>query len=123
MEERILVIWDKAEELGRLIGQTAEYKALRRAETTLREDADAQAKVNLIQKLARQMDELVTQGQMPDQATAETYENAVRDLEVSPIGQAYAVGRANFEKVMVKVNQLIAQGMEKGATSSIITLG
>ena len=67
------MIWDKAEELGRLIGQTAEYKALRRAETTLREDADAQAKVNLIQKLARQMDELVTQGQMPDQATAETY--------------------------------------------------
>ena len=117
------MIWDKAEELGRLIGQTPEYKALRRAETTLREDADAQAKVELIQKLARQMDELVTQGQMPDQATAEVYENAVRDLEVSPIGQAYAVGRANFEKVMVKVNQLIAQGMEKGAASSIITLG
>ena len=43
---------------------------------------------------------------MPDQATAEVYENAVRDLEVSPIGQAYAVGRANFEKVMVKATLL-----------------
>jgi cell fate (sporulation/competence/biofilm development) regulator YlbF (YheA/YmcA/DUF963 family) len=117
------VIWEKAEDLGRLIGQTPEYKALRRAETSLREDADAQAKVELIQKLARQMDELVTQGQMPDQATAETYETAVRELEISPVGQAYAVARANFEKVMVKVNQLIAQGMDKGATSSIITLG
>ncbi len=117
------MIWDKAEELGRLIGQTPEYKALRRAETTLREDSDAQAKVDLIQTLARQMDELVSQGQMPDQPTAEKYENAVRDLEVSAIGQAYAVARANFEKVMVKVNQLIAQGMEKGASSSIITLG
>ena len=117
------MIWDKAEELGRLIGQTPEYKALRRAEASLREDAEAQAKVDLIQKLARQMDELVTTGQMPDQATAEQYENAVRDLEVSPSGQAYAVARANFEKVMIKVNQLIAQGMEKGAASSIITLG
>lgn len=117
------MIWDKAEELGRLIGQTPEYKALRRAEAILREDADSQAKVSLIQKLAREMDELVTQGQMPDQATAEIYENAVRDLEISPIGQAYAVGRANFEKTMVKVNQLIAQGMDKGAASSIITLG
>jgi cell fate (sporulation/competence/biofilm development) regulator YlbF (YheA/YmcA/DUF963 family) len=117
------VIWDKAEELGRLIGQTPEYKALRRAEASLREDAEAQAKVDLIQKLARQMDELVTTGQMPDQAAAEQYENAVRDLEVSPSGQAYAVARANFEKVMIKVNQLIAQGMEKGAASSIITLG
>jgi cell fate (sporulation/competence/biofilm development) regulator YlbF (YheA/YmcA/DUF963 family) len=117
------VIWDKAEELGRLIGQTPEYKALRRAETALREDPDAQSKVDLIQTLARQMDELVSQGQMPDQPTAEKYETAVRELEVSAIGQAYAVARANFEKVMIKVNQLIAQGMEKGASSSIITLG
>ncbi len=117
------MIWDKAEDLGRLIGQTPEYKALRRAETALRDDTEAQAKVDLIQKLARQMDELVAQGQMPDQATAESYETAVRELEVSPSGQAYAVARANFEKVMIKVNQLIAQGMEKGATSNIITLG
>jgi cell fate (sporulation/competence/biofilm development) regulator YlbF (YheA/YmcA/DUF963 family) len=117
------VIWDKAEELGRLIGQTPEYKTLRRAETSLRENAEAQAKVDLIQKLARQMDELVSSGQMPDQATTEMYETAVRDLEVSPSGQAYAVARANFEKVMIKVNQLIAQGMEKGAASTIITLG
>ncbi len=116
------MIWEKAEDLGRLIGQTPEYKALRRAETGLREDTDAQAKVDLIQKLARQMDELVAQGQMPDQATAETYETAVRELEVSATGQAYAVARANFEKVMIKVNQLIGQGMEKGAQSNIITL-
>ncbi len=117
------MIWDKAEELGRLIGQTPEYKALRRSEAALRDDHDAQAKVELIQKLARQMDELVAGGQMPDQATAETYETARAELEVSPTGQAYAVARANFEKVMIKVNQLIAQGMEKGATSSIISLG
>lgn len=117
------MIWEKAEDLGRLIGQTPEYKALRRAETALREDTDAQARVDRIQTLARQMDELVAQGQMPDQATAESYEQAVRELEVSASGQAYAVARANFEKVMIKVNQLIAQGMEKGATSNIITLG
>jgi cell fate (sporulation/competence/biofilm development) regulator YlbF (YheA/YmcA/DUF963 family) len=117
------VIWDKAEELGRFIGQTQEYKAMRRAEATLREDQEAQAKVDLIQKLARQMDELVAGGQMPDQAATEAYEQAVRDLEISPSGQAYAVARANFEKVMIRVNQMIAQGMEKGATSSIITLG
>jgi cell fate (sporulation/competence/biofilm development) regulator YlbF (YheA/YmcA/DUF963 family) len=117
------VIWEKAEELGRLIGQTQEYKILRRAEAALREDQNAQAKVDLIQKLARQMDELVATGQMPDQAATEAYEQAVQDLEVSTSGQAYAVARANFEKVMIKVNQMIAQGMDKGASSSIITLG
>jgi len=60
---------------------------------------------------------------MPDQATAESYEAAVRDLEMSPVGQAYVVARSNFEKLMAKVNQQISEGMEKGATSSIITLG
>ena len=48
---------------------------------------------------------------------------AVRDLEVSPVGQSYVTARANFEKLMAKVNQQISEGMEKGATSSIITLG
>jgi cell fate (sporulation/competence/biofilm development) regulator YlbF (YheA/YmcA/DUF963 family) len=117
------VIWDKAQDLGRLIGQAAEYQALKRAETSLREDKDTVAKLDLIQQLARKVDQAVSTGQMPDQPTAEAYEAAVRDLEMSPTGQAYVVARANFEKLMARVNQQISEGMEKGATSSIITLG
>lgn len=117
------MIWDKAQDLGRLIGQSPEYQALRRAETTLREDRETVAKLDRIQTLAREVDQLVAQGQMPDQETAEAYETAVRDLEMSPAGQAYVVARSNFEKLMAKVNQQISEGMEKGAASSIITLG
>jgi cell fate (sporulation/competence/biofilm development) regulator YlbF (YheA/YmcA/DUF963 family) len=117
------VIWDKAQDLGRLIGQSAEYQALRRAESSLRDDKETVAKLDQIQTLARQVDQMVSSGQMPDQATAESYESAVRDLEMSPVGQAYVVARANFEKLMAKVNQQISEGMEKGASSSIITLG
>ncbi|HEY3012662.1 MAG TPA: YlbF family regulator, partial [Gemmatimonadales bacterium] len=122
-EERYTVIWDKAQDLGRLIGQSAEYQALRRAETSLREDKETVAKLDQIQTLARKVDQVVSTGQMPDQATAEAYENAVRDLEMSPTGQAYVVARANFEKLMQKVNQQISEGMDKGSASSIITLG
>ena len=117
------MIWDKAQDLGRLIGQSAEYQALRRAEASLRKEKDTVAKLDQIQTLARRVDQLVAQGQMPDQETAESYETAVRDLEMSPVGQAYVVARSNFEKLMAKVNQQISEGMEKGATSSIITLG
>jgi cell fate (sporulation/competence/biofilm development) regulator YlbF (YheA/YmcA/DUF963 family) len=117
------VIWDKAQELGRMIGQSTEYQALRRSEATLREDKETVAMLDQIQNLARQVDQVVSTGQMPDQATAESYENAVRDLEMSPVGQAYVVARSNFEKLMSKVNQQISEGMEKGAASSIITLG
>ncbi|HEX3274090.1 MAG TPA: YlbF family regulator [Gemmatimonadales bacterium] len=117
------MIWDKAQDLGRLIGQSAEYQALRRAESSLREDQDTVAKLDQIQTLARQVDQIVSSGQMPDAATAESYETAVRELELSPVGQAYVVARSNFEKLMAKVNQQISEGMEKGASSSIITLG
>jgi cell fate (sporulation/competence/biofilm development) regulator YlbF (YheA/YmcA/DUF963 family) len=117
------VIWDKAQELGRQIGQSSEYQALRRAESILREDKETVAKLDLIQTLARKVDQAIAQGQMPDQTTADAYESAVQDLETSSIGQAYVVARSNFEKLMARVNQQISEGMEKGATSSIITLG
>ena len=51
------MIWEKAEELGRLIGQTSECKALRRAETILREDQETVQKLDTIQRLAKQVDE------------------------------------------------------------------
>jgi cell fate (sporulation/competence/biofilm development) regulator YlbF (YheA/YmcA/DUF963 family) len=76
-----------------------------------------------IQQLAKKMEQQLASGQEPDETTAQGYEQAVRDLETSVAGQAYVVARANFEKVMSKVNQQISEGMEKGAQSSIITLG
>ena len=116
-------MWDKAQELGRLIGQTPEYKGLRRAEASLREDQESMRLLENIQQLAKKMEQQLSTGQEPDEPTAQAYEQAVRDLETSAAGQAYVVARANFEKVMSKVNQQISEGMEKGAQSSIITLG
>ena len=116
------MIFDKAQELGRMIGQSDEYKALRRAESTLREDKDTVAKLEKIQKLAAEVERTMAQGQMPSPETAEAYEGAVRDLETSAVGQAYVVARANFDKLMGRVNEQIGQGIERGATSGIITL-
>ena len=116
------MIWEKAQELGRMIGQSDEYRALRRAEQSLRGDEDTQKKLDRISTLARQVDTAIAQGQMPDEATTLEYETAVRELETSGIGQQYVVSRANFEKYMQKVNEQISAGMEQGAASSIITL-
>ena len=117
------MIEDKAMELGRIIGQSTEYQSLRRAEQALRNDQDTVAKLDRIQQLAREIDQVVSQGKMPEEKTTELYEDAVRDLETSAIGQAYVVARANFDKLMGRVNQQMSLGIERGATSSIITLG
>ena len=113
---------EKALDLGRQIGQSPEYQALRRAETALRADQDAVSRLEKIQELARQVDAAISRGELPDEATTQQYELAVRELELSAAGQAYVVARANFDKLMARVNHQISQGIEKGATSSIITL-
>ncbi|NOT09034.1 MAG: YlbF family regulator [Gemmatimonadales bacterium] len=116
------MIEEKAQELGRLIGQSPEYQTLRRAEKLLQEDAETRARLEKIEQLARQIDEQVAQKKVPDEETVLAYETAVRDLEVSTQGQAYVTSRANYEKLMTKVNQQMSAGIERGAQSSIITL-
>lgn len=115
-------MWDKANDLGRLIGQSDEYKTLRRAEASLRDDKETVAQLELIQNLAREVDQALSKGAMPDPETSEKYEQAIRELELSATGQTYVVARTNFDKLMAKVNEQIAAGMEKGAASNIITL-
>ena len=116
------MIEDKAQELGRLIGQAPEYQALRRAEQALRDDVDAQKRLETISRLTREFDQMMAQGQSPDEAKAQEYETTVREFELSPVGQSYLVTRANVDKLMTKVNQMIADGMERGAVSGIISL-
>jgi cell fate (sporulation/competence/biofilm development) regulator YlbF (YheA/YmcA/DUF963 family) len=116
------MIEEKAQELGRLIGQSPEYQTLRRAEKALQEDAPTRIRLEKIDHLARRIDEQVAQKKIPEEATMMEYETAVRELETSPEGQAYVVARANYEKLMAKVNQNMAAGIERGAQSSIITL-
>jgi len=116
------MIDDKAQELGRLIGQAPEYQALRRAEQALRDDGEAQKRLESISRLTREFDQMMAQGQALDEAKAQEYEKTLHEFELSPVGQSYLVARANVDKLMSKVNQMIADGMERGAVSGIITL-
>ncbi len=117
-----MMIEDKAQELGRLIGQSPEYQTLRRAEKSLQEDPEARGRLEKIDQFARQIDEQVALKKIPDEETVLAYETAVRDLELSAQGQAYVTARANYEKLMTKVNQQMSVGIERGTASSIITL-
>ena len=44
-------------------------------------------------------------------------------VQGSMLYQRVLAANENFDKVMVQVNQWILEGIKKGATSSIITLG
>jgi cell fate (sporulation/competence/biofilm development) regulator YlbF (YheA/YmcA/DUF963 family) len=116
------VIDDKAEELGRLLGQTEEYKALKRASDRLREDAQVQKILAEAERLAQEIEKTAQQGQEPTKEQVEQYDKALQGVQGNPVYQQMVAAQANFEKLMAKINARIYDGMKKGSASPIITL-
>jgi cell fate (sporulation/competence/biofilm development) regulator YlbF (YheA/YmcA/DUF963 family) len=116
------VIDDKAEELGRLLGQTEEYKALKRASDRLREDTAVQKVLAEAERLAQDIEKTAQQGQEPGKDQVEQYDRALQSVQGNPVYQQMIAAQANFEKLMAKINARIYDGMKKGSASPIITL-
>jgi cell fate (sporulation/competence/biofilm development) regulator YlbF (YheA/YmcA/DUF963 family) len=112
-----------APELGRLLGQSDEYKALQRADERLRGDAECRGWFDQVRALDQTIERNERAGIETPAADLERYEQTVRSLQASAVYQQWVAAQANFEKVMLKVNQQIADGIKKGAASPIITLG
>ena len=117
------MIQDKAAELGRLIGQSPEYQAVKRANEALRDDAEALAMLQRMEGLRQQAQQMMEQGQNPTPEMEQELEGLLEKVQVSMTYQRLLVAQENFDKVMMQVNQVILEGIKKGAASSIITLG
>ncbi len=117
------MIPQKAEELGRHIGQTEEYKALKRAQEHLQEARELAAQLRRLQGLAEQLDRVMERGETASEEDRTAYEEALNRVQGDPVYQGMVVAQANFDKLMVRVNEQILDGIRKGAASPIITLG
>ena len=114
---------EKAEDLGRVLGQTEEYKALRRATESLREDQAVQKVLAEAEQLAQEIERVAQQGKEPSKEQVETYDQALQSVQGNPVYQQMVAAQANFEKLMARINARIYEGIKKGAASPIITLG
>ncbi|PYP97913.1 MAG: hypothetical protein DMD38_04915 [Gemmatimonadetes bacterium] len=118
-----LVLEEKAEDLGRVLGQTEEYKALRRATEGLREDQAVQKVLAEAERLAQEIERVAQQGKEPTKEQVEQYDQALQSVQGNPVYQQMVAAQANFEKLMARINARIYEGIKKGAASPIITLG
>ncbi len=114
---------ERAEDLGRVLGQTDEYKALRRATEALREDEPVQKVLAEAERLAQDIERVAQQGKEPTKEQVEQYDKALQSVQGNPVYQQMVAAQANFEKLMAKINARIYEGIKKGAASPIITLG
>jgi len=117
------VLEEKAEDLGRVLGQTDEYKALRRATEALREDQAVQKVLAEAERLAQDIERVAQQGKEPTKEEVEQYDRALQSVQGNPVYQQMVAAQANFEKLMARINARIYEGIKKGAASPIITLG
>ena len=114
---------EKAKELGRLIGQSSEYQALKRSSEALNEDREAVTLLQQMEKLRGEAQQLIQSGENPTPEMEEQLDSMLEKIQAQSAYQRAVAAQENFDKIMLRVNQWIMDGMKKGATSSIITLG
>jgi len=117
------VIEDRARELGRLIGQSDEYKAVMRANEALQGDTEAVALLRRMETLQREAQALIGRGEEPTEDMERQLDELLLKVQANPVYQRVAVAQENLDKVMHRVNEWISEGITKGAQSPIITLG
>lgn len=111
---------EKARDLGRLIGQSDEYKALDRARERFSSDKDAVERVNKLAQLEGEIAKALQQNQEPTEAEREVYESTFAELQGNASYQGMIAAQSNFDRILSKVNEEISKGVEMGATSRII---
>jgi cell fate (sporulation/competence/biofilm development) regulator YlbF (YheA/YmcA/DUF963 family) len=116
------VLEDKAKELGRLIGQSAEYKAVKRSNDALNQDKDAVTLLRQMEQIRIDAQKMMERGEQPTEEMENNLDALLGQVQGKVVYQNVVVSQENFEKVMARVNEWILDGIKKGATSSIITL-
>lgn len=117
------MIPEKARELGRLIGQSDEYGALKRAQARVAESPELKNRLEELRRMATVLEQKAEQGQHPSEAEVGAYDQLLSAIQTDSLYQSVIAAQANFDKLMLKVNDQILEGIAKGAASPIITLG
>ena len=117
------MIEDKAKELGRLIGQSNEYKEVKRASDALNEDKETVTLLQRMDQLRVEAQRMIQRGERPTQEMEHELDRLFVQVQGRSSYQRLLVAQENFDKTMGRVNDWILDGIEKGVASPIITLG
>jgi cell fate (sporulation/competence/biofilm development) regulator YlbF (YheA/YmcA/DUF963 family) len=117
------MIENKAKELGRMIGQSPEYQAVKRANDALGQDTAAVTLLKQMEQLRIDAQQMIQRGERPTEQMEKDLDALLGQVQGQTVYQRLVSAQENFDKLMARVNDWIVDGIEKGATSSIITLG
>jgi cell fate (sporulation/competence/biofilm development) regulator YlbF (YheA/YmcA/DUF963 family) len=113
---------EKAKELGRMIGQSPEYQAVKRSSEALNGDREAVTVLRQMEKIRTDAQAMIQRGEQPTEEMEQQLDDLLSKVQTNAVYQRAISAQENFDKVMYQINNWIMDGMKKGATSSIITL-
>lgn len=113
-------IQEKAREIGRLLVQTPEYQALKRANARVSDDRETVTLLNQLSALEESLTRTLQSGREPGAEEQQQYESLLQELQGRPAYQEVVSAQSNFERIMVRINEEIAKGIEAGEQSRII---
>ena len=113
-------IEEKAREIGRLLSQTSEYRAVRDANWALSDDRDAVKLVNRLSELEDEIAGHLRAGREPTADQQTEYESLAEQLQTLSSYQRVVAAQSNFERLMGRINEEIGRGLEAGEQSRII---
>ena len=108
------MIEDKAKDLGRLIGQSSEYQAVKRASDAMNDDKDTVALLQRMEQLRVDAQRLMQRGERPTDEMEGQLDTLLGQIQGRPTYQRLLVAQENFDKVMGRVNDWILEGSHVG---------
>ncbi|MDP2482955.1 MAG: YlbF family regulator [Candidatus Palauibacterales bacterium] len=113
-------IFERASEVGRLISQTPEYAYLRAAMRDIEGDEEARGRLDAIRGLQEKLIGFLEKEEEPPEDLRHDLGRLSEEMQTSTRYQALISAQANFDKLMDRVNQSIAEGVKAGEQSRII---
>lgn len=111
---------DKAKDLGRSIGQSEEYKAVKRTSEALSNDREAATLLRQMEQIRQEAQAQIDRGEQTPEAAERQLDELLQQVQGNAAYQRAVAAQENFDKLMLRVNQWIGDGIRAGATSSII---
>ncbi len=116
------MIQDQATALGRQIGQSDEYKAVKRTSDELNADREAVTALRDMERLRQDAQAMIERGEQPTDEMERQLDELLARVQTNGTYQRYVAAQDNFDKLMLRVNEWISEGIRKGVASPIITL-
>ena len=113
-------IMEMSRDLGQALARTDEYQALKRAVDGTNDDRELAEMRSTLEQLEGRIEASLRAGQEPEDSVKEEYEQAVMRLQANSTYQRLVAAQSNFDKVLMKVNQTIQEGIASGAESRIV---